>query len=287
MGDFIDLTGQRFGKLVVIKKGEPHITSGGAHITTWYCKCDCGNYTTVQSQKLRNGHTTSCGCFIKENKGHAFENLVGKKFNRLTVIKFIPQNERTVRGYNWLCQCECGKMIKANASKLKSGMQQSCGCLKEEMKYNIGNVNKKYKYTNKRLYGIYKAMLSRCYDTKGREYNNYGGRGITVCEEWLGEYGYDVFAEWALSTGYDINAKHGDCTIDRVDVNKGYSPDNCTWKTNKQQQNNKRTNHLITYNGETHNLKEWSEILSISYSKICYHVIRRKRTIQEMLDISG
>ena len=286
MANIIDLTGQRFGRLVVIQKGKPHITSGGAYIATWICKCDCGNYTTVQAPKLRKGHTTSCGCLIKENKGHAYEDLVGQKFNRLTVIKFIPPSERTVRGYNWLCQCECGKMIKANANKLKSGMQQSCGCLKEEMKYNIGNVNKKYKYSNKRLYGVYKAMLNRCYNPNGREYKNYGGRGITVCDEWLGEYGYDAFAEWAISTGYDINAEYGDCTIDRNDVNKGYSPDNCSWKTNKQQQSNRRDTIILSYNGEKHSMKEWSEILGISYSKILYHVHKGK-TLEQIIDMNG
>lgn len=286
MAELIDLTGQRFGRLTVLEKGKPHITSGGKYIATWVCKCDCGNITTVQGQKLRKGHTTSCGCLIKENKGARFEDLTGKKFNRLTVIKFIPQNERKARQYSWLCRCDCGNLVKANASKLKMGLQKSCGCLKEEMKYDIGEVNKNYKHPNKRLYGVYKAMLNRCYDTNGREYHNYGGRGITVCEEWLGEFGYDVFAKWALSTGYDINAKHGDCTLDRVDVNKGYSPDNCAWITNKQQQNNRRNNHLLTYNGETHNMKEWSEILDISYSKIVYHV-HKGRSIQQMLDMSG
>lgn len=285
MPNFIDLTGQRFGRLIVIEKDKPHITSGGKYITTWKCKCDCGNVTTAQSAKLRNGHTTSCGCFIKENKGAHFEDLTGKRFNRLTVIKFIPADERKARGYNWLCRCDCGKEVKANASKLKNGLQQSCGCLKEEMKYNIGNVNRKYKYSNKRLYGVYKAMLSRCYDPKGREYHNYGGRGIEVCPEWLGEYGYDRFAEWALSTGYDINANHGECTIDRTNVNKGYAPDNCTWITNAEQQNNRRDNHLLTYKGETHNVKQWSELLGISYSKIRYHICKGK-TLEQIIDMN-
>lgn len=286
MAECINLIGQRFGRLVVIEKGTPHITKGGKYITRWKCQCDCGNITEVDSQKLRNGHTTSCGCFIKENKGANFEDLTGKKFNRLTVIKFIPASERTARGYNWLCKCDCGNLIKANANKLKNGLQQSCGCLKEEMKYNIGNVNKKYKYSNKRLYGIYKSMINRCYDTNGREYHNYGGRGITVCPEWLGEYGYDVFAEWALSTGYDINAKHGECTIDRINVDKGYSPDNCTWKTNKQQQNNRRNNRLLEYKGEIHSMKEWSELLDIPYWKITYHA-KRGRTLEQIIGMSG
>lgn len=286
MAKFIDLTGQRFGRLVVIEKGEPHITSGGQYITTWKCKCDCGNITIVQAPKLKKGHTTSCGCIVKENKGAHFEDLIGQRFNRLTVVKFIPPNERTARGYNWWCKCDCGNYIKANANKLKNGLQQSCGCLKEEMKQNIGKINKKYKHSNKRLYGIYKAMLNRCYDPEGREYHNYGGRGIEVCPEWLGEYGYDVFAEWALSTGYDMNAKHGACTIDRVDVNKGYSPENCTWKTNDEQQNNRRDNRFYTYNGETHTMKEWSRIIGMNYSTLRYH-LNKGRTLAEIIGMNG
>lgn len=131
------------------------------------------------------------------------------------------------------------------------------------MKYFIGTVNRKYKYSNKRLYGVYKAMLSRCYDSEAREYDNYGGRNISVCDEWLGEYGYDAFAEWAFNSGFDKDAERGQCTLDRIDVNKGYSPDNCRWITNKEQQFNKRTNKYLTHNGETHTLTEWAKILGI------------------------
>lgn len=279
MANYIDLTNQRFGRLTVIEKGVPHITRGGAYITTWKCKCDCGNYTTVASQKLRKGHTTSCGCLIKENKGACFEDLTNQRFNRLVVIKFIPANEKTVRGYNWLCRCDCGNLIKANASKLKMGLQKSCGCLKEEMKPRLGNITRKYKYTNKRLYGVYKAMLARCYDTNGREYHNYGGRGIVVCPEWLGESGYDTFAEWAFTNGYNPGAKHGECTIDRRNVNKGYSPDNCCWITNKQQQNNRRNCHKIEYNGETHTVAEWAEIVGKSYSAVYDALIRKGKSL--------
>lgn len=141
---YIDLTGQRFGRLTVLHKGNGRVTSGGHHKTTWVCKCDCGNVTEINYERLKNGHTNSCGCLIKKNKGHAFEDLTGQRFNRLTVIKFIPQAERKARGYNWLCQCDCGNICDANAHKLKNGLQQSCGCLKEEMKYAIGNVNRKY-----------------------------------------------------------------------------------------------------------------------------------------------
>lgn len=284
MGSYIDLTNQKFGKLTVLRKGNGRITSGGCYKTTWVCQCECGNVVEVDSQKLRKGHTTSCGCFKKENKGAHFEDLTGQRFNRLTVIKFIPANERTARGYNWWCKCDCGNYIKANANKLKNGLQQSCGCLKEEMKYDIGNVNKKYKHSNKRLYGIYKAMLYRCYDERCREYHNYGGRGIKVCNEWLGDFGYDVFAEWAIGSGYDFSAKHGECTLDRTDVNKHYSPDNCRWITNKQQQSNKRVCRKYEYNGEVHGIAEWAEIIGVSRQKMYRELVIKGNTIDSFFN---
>lgn len=285
MADLVDMTGQRFGKLTVLRKGKGRYTTGGAHKTTWICKCDCGNETEVDAEKLRKGHTTSCGCVRKENKGSRFEDLTGQKFGRLTVIRFIPAHERTSKQYHWLCRCDCGNYTDANASKLKMGLQKSCGCLKAERNKAFGDINKKYKNTNKRLYGVYKSMLARCYDENHREYHNYGGRGITVCPEWLGEFGYDAFAEWALSNGYDDNAVRGECTIDRKDVNAGYTPDNCTWISNAEQQNNKRTNHLLTYRGETHNMKQWSEILGISYYNMTYHIYKG-RTLEEIIDMN-
>ena len=283
MGDFIDLTNQRFGKLVVIQKSHGRYTSGGQFKITWICKCDCGNVTEIDGQKLRKGHTTSCGCLKKENKGSHFEDLTGQRFNRLTVISFIPENERAARQYNWLCRCDCGKTIKASAYKLKKGLQQSCGCLKEEKKYDIGEVNKKYKHSCKRLYAIYKQMIDRCYNPKSREYCNYGGREIKVYDEWLGNLGYDIFAEWAFESGYDPNAERGKCTLDRIDVNKGYAPDNCRWITNKAQQNNRRDCRMYEYGGETHSIAEWAEILGVTYNKLYHGLVDRNKNISDYL----
>lgn len=277
---YIDLTNQRFGKLTVIKKGNGRYTSGGNYKITWICQCDCGNTTEVDGEKLRRGHTTSCGCFKKDNKGSHFEDLTGQKFNRLTVIRFIPESERKIRQYNWLCKCDCGNEVKASAYKLKQGLQQSCGCLKEEYKGFIGTVNRKYKHSNKRLYNVYLAMIDRCYNKSCKRYSSYGARGITVEECWLGEYGYDVFAEWAFKAGYNPKAKFGECTLDRIDVNKNYSPDNCRWITNKQQQNNRRDCHWIEYKGEKHTIAEWAEILNKPYGTLYNGIVTSGKSIE-------
>lgn len=274
MATYIDLTGQKFGRLTVISKGNGYYTKGGQYKTTWLCRCECGNIREFASEKLRKGHTKSCGCLLKENtKNINFDDITGQRFGRLTVIRFLEQHEREDYRRQWLCKCDCGNEIQANSSKLRSGHTRSCGCIVKE---KIGNVNKKYKHTSKRLYSVYKSMIDRCYNPKIREYHNYGGRGIEVYEDWKNNY--DAFAEWALATGYDQNAGHGDCTLDRKDVDKGYTPDNCRWVTNQVQQNNRRDCIYAEYNGETHTCMEWSKLLGISYQKIHYHLKLGKTT---------
>lgn len=112
-----------------------------------------------------------------------------------------------------------------------------------------------------RLYSIWVNMKARCNNKQGRDYHKYGGRGIQVCEEWQKDY--TVFREWALAHGYQDNL-----TIDRIDNNGNYCPENCRWTTTKVQNNNQRSNILITYNNEIHTLQQWSEILSIKYTTL-------------------
>lgn len=285
----IDLQGKRFGRLVVKGKGNGRFTKGGQYKATWICDCDCGTRgVEVDGAKLRNGHTKSCGCLVAEHiKDVNWEDLTNKRFGRLTVIRYLDKDERTTTGYNWWCRCDCGNEIKANATKLKEGLQQSCGCLKEEMKPRLGEITRKYTHSNKRLYSVYNGMMSRCYSEKHREYHNYGGRGIRVCEEWLGEYGYDVFAEWALKTGYDKDAKYGECTLDRMDVDGMYSPDNCRWITNAEQQNNKRGCIKLEYDGEIHTVSEWARILHTTRAAVNYHCVKNGHSIGELKEYIG
>ena len=117
-----------------------------------------------------------------------------------------------------------------------------------------------------RLYKVYVHMCQRCYYEKYEFYHRYGGRGITVCDEWLNSY--DKFKEWALSAGYDYNAPKGQCTLDRIDNNGNYEPDNCKWSTIKEQLNNNSRNIWITANGETHNLQQWADILGVKHDTL-------------------
>jgi len=115
-----------------------------------------------------------------------------------------------------------------------------------------------------RLYRTYKSMVTRCTNPQRKDFKYYGGRGIKVCDEWLKSY--ESFKEWAMANGYS-----DELTLDRIDTNSDYSPDNCRWVSMKDQCNNKRSNILITLNGETHNLKQWSKITGINY----YTLVKR------------
>ena len=129
-----------------------------------------------------------------------------------------------------------------------------------------------------RLNTIYSRMKDRCYNPKNIRYHCYGGRGITICEEWLAPYyGYKNFKKWALSHGY-----RDDLSIDRIDVNKGYSPDNCRWLTNKEQSNNRRTNYYVTYKGETKTLTQWCEELHLSYGKVWTRLHNLQMPVEEV-----
>ena len=278
MNTLIDLTGQKFGKLLVVEKADPYISPKGKYVTMWMCRCDCGNKTVVNTQKLRSGHTTSCGCAKHDNKGRG-KDLIGQKFGRLTVIGKVPKEKRKNPQYAWMCKCDCGNEVISTANKLTHSIQVSCGCQKAE---RISNLNRKYKNTNKHLYSVYKAMINRCVDEKDPSYKNYGGRGITVCDEWLNDF--DAFSEWALLNGYVMDAPQGQYTLDRVDNNKNYSPDNCRWVAMSVQQNNKRTCRYIEYCGETHTIAEWARIFGYKYNYLYNHLIYMGETLDEIIN---
>lgn len=276
----IDLTGQKFGRLTVLSKAKPYKTKGGKYITKWVCQCECGNIVEVDTQKLRKNHTNSCGCLKKENKGRPKSNIsqINKRFGKLTVVKRLSMEERVHKPNDLLCLCDCGKTIQTNAYKLLTGHSKSCGCMKAE---RIGNLNKKYQYTNKRLYSVYKAMIDRCCDSKNPMYKHYGEKGIVVCEEWLNDY--DAFAKWAFESGYDKDAKFQQCTLDRRDNNGIYEPSNCRWITNKQQAQNTSRCRYFEHNGEVHNIAEWAEILGINYKTMYRDLINRNLTVQQVI----
>ena len=189
-----DLTGLRFGRLLVVNEAEPIKGSRGENLTRWNCICDCGTTKTIRASELIRHHTLSCGCLGKEHRKNAV---------------------------------------------IKHGL------------------------SNQRIYHIYLGMIDRCYDSSCDHFSDYGGRGITVCDEWLADNGVIAFKEWAELNGYQ-----DDLTIDRIDVNGNYEPSNCRWITIKEQQSNRRNTLYITINGEKKSAAEWSRIYHIGYSTL-------------------
>lgn len=175
--------------------------------------------------------------------------LTGDKYGYLTVLKMADVRTNYGR-IQWECVCECGNHVVVPAHKLRGGETKSCGC----HHYDCNHRSKKQK-NNPRLYNVYMSMKKRCNNPTHPAYPDYGGRGITICEEWNT---FEAFCDWALTTGYDENAKHGECTIERIDNSKGYSPDNCRWVNMLEQSNNKRNNRFLTFQGKTQTVTQWS-----------------------------
>lgn len=252
-----DLTGQRFGKVIVEEyvpiKNKP---------AKWKCICDCGNVVMATTQELKNGRKRNCGCEKELEHKKKIEYLKGRKFGKLTFLEWIPYSDRTSVNKNIICKCDCGNTVVTNDFALIHGMTKSCGCYYEEYQRNSHYANT-HRKSHTRLYKVWSAMQQRCTNPNNASYHNYGGRGIEMCKEWLEDF--QAFYDWSMANGYDENAPQGQCTIDRIDNDKGYSPDNCRWVPMKKQVNNKRTTRIMEYNGAMLNMSEWSRKLKIPY----------------------
>ncbi len=154
----------------------------------------------------------------------------------------------------WMCQCDCGQEVFVVTGALKSGRTRSCGCLHREM---VKERATKHGQRTTRLYRIWCSIKRRTSVEADSGYYKYGGRGITVCKEWKDSF--EAFRDWALANGY-----RDDLTIDRINNEQGYFPENCRWATEIEQANNKRNNHLLTFAGETHTIAEWARIKKVS-----------------------
>lgn len=206
----------------------------------------------------------------------AKEQVVGTRYGRWTVVsesnpvyRDNGKSDRTV-----MCKCDCGTVRRIKLKNLKYGSSKSCGCYRSDY---MRKRHTTHGETDTRLFRIWDNMNSRCRNnTKWNR--NYAGRGISVCEEWKGKNGFVAFKEWAIQNGYTEKL-----TIDRIDVNSGYSPSNCRWVNMIVQGNNRRTNRLLTYKGVTRTMSEFSRQFNISIPTL-YSRLERGWTVDDALE---
>ena len=165
--------------------------------------------------------------------------LTGQKFGRLTVVARIGTKNGSAL---WKCVCDCGNTAAVTSRSLKTGNTSSCGCMHSEQLAARNRKTATHHSSKSRLYGVWHSMKRRCYSPSCKDYPRYGGRGITICNEWVNDFA--AFKDWAMSNGYDPNADYMQCTIDRIDNNKGYTPDNCRWVAMSTQATNRRKENV-------------------------------------------
>jgi hypothetical protein len=254
-----DLTGRGFGRWVVLGYADGH---GNQY--RWLCRCDCGVERRVYQSHLLRGKSLSCGCrrkeFLSQGGAGYRKDLTDQKFGRLTVVSIAPpKNGRPA----WNCVCECGETRVVYTFSLTSGNTQSCGCLAREkarQKFTKHGLCKDYKDSPE--YTAWVNMIDRCYNPDNESYANYGGRGITVCTQWRNSP-----KTFIADMGSRPSDRH---SVDRLDNRDGgeYSPENCKWRTMKEQGRNRRSNHLVEFRDERRCIAEWAEITGLNWSTI-------------------
>lgn len=206
---------------------------------------------------------------------HTLIDLTGQKFGRLLVLERFFNNKKQTA---WKCLCDCGNISYPQSQALRSGKIKSCGCLKDEK-----IVERSYKHGMaktgeiSRLYNIFSGIKTRCYNTKSKDYKWYGKKGIKMCQEWKDNY--KTFYDWSMSNGYT-----DELSIDRIDSNKDYCPENCRWIT-KSENIIRSNSKLIEFNGKTMNIKEWAEKLGINYGTLKGRLNRSKWSIEKAFSI--
>lgn len=257
-----DLTGRVFGRLTVLGKSDKRSPDG--RYPLWKCQCSCPAKTIVyvRTGSLISGNSKSCGCIGRERLSamHTVD-LTGKKFGRLTVLRRSPNLTSNGKS-KWICQCSCPMktIVEVIVDHLTTGHTQSCGCLHHDATTKWHNADE---------------MKQRCYNPNNKRYDDWGGRGIVICDEWLNNE--RSFVDWALTHGY----KPGD-SIDRIDNNGPYAPWNCRWTGMIEQANNTRKNVILSSFGTDNTMAQWARSTGVDY-EVLRHL--RRSGQKEKLDM--
>lgn len=205
--------------------------------------------------------------------------FIGEKYGRLLILKDLGQvnGNRTV-----VAECECGVIKECRLSHLINNYVKSCGCLNKELIISRSTTHGQRQHP---LYNVYNGMISRCYYKKDINYHNYGGRGITVCKEWLNDF--KVFYDWAILNGWDKNLQ---LDKDKLAPNQRgvlYSPEFCCFITRKENLRYRRMTSMLEYNGETKPFMEWCEILNLTEKRVRNRINNMGWSVKDAFEISA
>lgn len=216
----------------------------------------------MSEPKLRKDNCVD-GRSVRDKNTYYFKDITGLKFGKLTVLS--KEGHTKNRNITWLCQCDCGRQKVYPSGKLLSGRATNCGCEALNIKRKVASKHGLLAGTTPRTFICWNGMKARCLNPNCLQYKDYGGRGIKICDEWLS---FENFHNWAINNGYS-----DDLTIERIDVNGNYTPDNCKWIPRKEQAKNTRRNHYVTIDGTTKIVSDWIRDLKIDKSK-AYKILR-------------
>jgi hypothetical protein len=232
--------GSTWTRLTVLKE----TSVSGSNKVHYLCRCDCGKEVTVRGSYLLSGRVKSCGCLRRQTTGimgstrdrRSFAFKAGRRFGRLTVVSIdsigkSALGEDAVKGTIYRCMCECGRECLKEHHYLRFGAK-SCGCLWKERTREAGKLRRTHGMSKSTEYRAWRSMQARCHNPKCKSYPHYGGRGITICDRWV-----DSFENFLEDMGRRPPGKY---SLDRIDVNGNYQPDNCRWATDEMQNNNRR-----------------------------------------------
>ena len=201
----------------------------------------------------------------------SFKDLTNKRVSRLLVIRRYPENNKFGQ-VQWECLCDCGNITIVGTSQLRPNRTTSCGCFQKEA---ARNASLTHGMSSSAEYRTWNKIRERCYNERDKRYSDYGGRGITMCEEWR-----NSFEAFYRDMGPRPTPEH---TIDRRENDKGYSKENCRWATWNEQQNNKRNNLHYEHKGEVKTLGTWCRELNLNYKLTYKRIYKYGWTFEEAI----